>query len=244
MGLLFGCPRQRLLSLDTTAEPAPKRARLATEGRRATEGSTLRRFGDGNAFRCPERLFDQQQGNKYERDRRDDRRMIRDDAKRARPIDTELGRRVRVPGESDRSKDEADEQCDLNDFREPSAHETSRCPPSDVKMSRGFPASACSQVGDRAQRSTCSDRWRGAARAPRAQRDFVVREVGYPVTLAQTIANATGAKLVDIPLMVGGVPEASDYISFIVLRRDLEASHRRRELRDGKLDREPRDVAR
>jgi len=45
-------------------------------------------------------------------------------------------------------------------------------------------------------------------------------------------------------LMVGGVPEASDYISFIVLRRDLEASHRRRELREGELDREPRDVAR
>jgi hypothetical protein len=37
--------------------------------------------------------------------------------------------------------------------------------------------------------------------------------------------------------MVGGVPEASDYISFIVLRRDLEASHRRRELREGELDR-------
>jgi zinc/manganese transport system substrate-binding protein len=48
-----------------------------------------------------------------------------------------------------------------------------------------------------------------------AKVDFVVREVGYPVELAKTIADRTGAKLVEIPLMVGGTPEATDYISFI-----------------------------
>jgi len=45
--------------------------------------------------------------------------------------------------------------------------------------------------------------------------DLVVRELHYPATLAQTVATATGAKLVELPAMVGGVPEAKDYISFI-----------------------------
>ncbi len=45
--------------------------------------------------------------------------------------------------------------------------------------------------------------------------DFVVRELHYPANLAQTVAEATGAKLVELPAMVGGVPEAKDYISFI-----------------------------
>ncbi len=45
--------------------------------------------------------------------------------------------------------------------------------------------------------------------------DLVVRERHYPANLAATIAEATGAKLVEIPTMVGGVPEAKDYISFI-----------------------------
>src|SRR6185295_3934050 len=45
--------------------------------------------------------------------------------------------------------------------------------------------------------------------------DFVVRERHYPANLAATVAEATGAKLVELPVMVGGVPEAKDYISFI-----------------------------
>jgi zinc/manganese transport system substrate-binding protein len=45
--------------------------------------------------------------------------------------------------------------------------------------------------------------------------DFVVRELHYPAGLAETVAQATGAKLVELPSMVGGVPEAKDYISFI-----------------------------
>jgi len=49
----------------------------------------------------------------------------------------------------------------------------------------------------------------------RSKVEFVVRELHYPATLAQTVAEATGAKLVELPAMVGGVPEAKDYISFI-----------------------------
>jgi zinc/manganese transport system substrate-binding protein len=45
--------------------------------------------------------------------------------------------------------------------------------------------------------------------------DLVVRERHYPANLAATVAEATGAKLVELPVMVGGVPEAKDYISFI-----------------------------
>jgi zinc/manganese transport system substrate-binding protein len=45
--------------------------------------------------------------------------------------------------------------------------------------------------------------------------DIVVRERHYPANLAATVAEATGAKLVELPCMVGGVPEAKDYISFI-----------------------------
>jgi zinc/manganese transport system substrate-binding protein len=45
--------------------------------------------------------------------------------------------------------------------------------------------------------------------------EFVVRELHYPAGLADTVAQATGAKLVELPAMVGGVPEAKDYISFI-----------------------------
>lgn len=45
--------------------------------------------------------------------------------------------------------------------------------------------------------------------------DIVVRELHYPANLAATVAEATGAKLVELPCMVGGVPEAKDYISFI-----------------------------
>jgi ABC-type Zn uptake system ZnuABC Zn-binding protein ZnuA len=45
--------------------------------------------------------------------------------------------------------------------------------------------------------------------------DIVVRELHYPAGLAETVAQATGARLVELPAMVGGVPEAKDYISFV-----------------------------
>jgi ABC-type Zn uptake system ZnuABC Zn-binding protein ZnuA len=45
--------------------------------------------------------------------------------------------------------------------------------------------------------------------------DIVVRERHYPAGLAETIARETGAKLVELPVMTRGVPEAKDYISFI-----------------------------
>jgi ABC-type Zn uptake system ZnuABC Zn-binding protein ZnuA len=44
---------------------------------------------------------------------------------------------------------------------------------------------------------------------------LVVRELHYPAGLAQTVAQRTGSKLVELPAMVGGVPEAKDYVSFI-----------------------------
>jgi ABC-type Zn uptake system ZnuABC Zn-binding protein ZnuA len=44
---------------------------------------------------------------------------------------------------------------------------------------------------------------------------IVVRERHYPAGLAETIAQQTGATLVELPVMVGGVPEATDYISFV-----------------------------
>ena len=52
-------------------------------------------------------------------------------------------------------------------------------------------------------------------RMQREKVDLVVRELHYPAGLAETVARATGAKLVELPVMVGGVPEAKDYISFI-----------------------------
>jgi len=45
--------------------------------------------------------------------------------------------------------------------------------------------------------------------------DIVVRELHYPAGLAESVAQATGAKLVELPAMAGGVPQATDYISFI-----------------------------
>jgi ABC-type Zn uptake system ZnuABC Zn-binding protein ZnuA len=44
---------------------------------------------------------------------------------------------------------------------------------------------------------------------------LVVRELHYPAGLAQTIANATGATLVELPAMAGGLPDTKDYISFV-----------------------------
>ena len=56
--------------------------------------------------------------------------------------------------------------------------------------------------------------------------DVVIREVPYPAALAETVAQATGAKLVELPTMVGGVPEATDYASFIeyIIRTLLKAT--------------------
>ncbi|MBI3800829.1 MAG: zinc ABC transporter substrate-binding protein, partial [Deltaproteobacteria bacterium] len=45
--------------------------------------------------------------------------------------------------------------------------------------------------------------------------ELVVRELHYPAGLAETVAQATGAKLVELPVMSGGRPETKDYISFI-----------------------------
>lgn len=45
--------------------------------------------------------------------------------------------------------------------------------------------------------------------------DLVVRELHYPATLAETVAEATGAKLVELPVMAGGLPETRDYIGFV-----------------------------
>jgi zinc/manganese transport system substrate-binding protein len=45
--------------------------------------------------------------------------------------------------------------------------------------------------------------------------ELVVRELHYPAGLAQTVAEQTGATLVELPVMVGGVPQAKDYVTFI-----------------------------
>jgi zinc/manganese transport system substrate-binding protein len=52
-------------------------------------------------------------------------------------------------------------------------------------------------------------------RMRQAKVEIVIRELHYPASLAETVAQATGAKLVELPAMVRGVPEAKDYISFI-----------------------------
>jgi ABC-type Zn uptake system ZnuABC Zn-binding protein ZnuA len=52
-------------------------------------------------------------------------------------------------------------------------------------------------------------------RMRREKVDIVVRERHYPAGLAETIAQRTGAKLVELPVMVGGVPEAKDYVGLI-----------------------------
>lgn len=45
--------------------------------------------------------------------------------------------------------------------------------------------------------------------------DLVVRELNYPATLAESVAQATGAKLVELPVMAGGLPDTKDYIGFV-----------------------------
>jgi ABC-type Zn uptake system ZnuABC Zn-binding protein ZnuA len=52
-------------------------------------------------------------------------------------------------------------------------------------------------------------------RMKQAKVEIVVRERHYPAGLAETVAKAAGAKLVELPAMVGGVPEAKDYIGLI-----------------------------
>ncbi len=49
----------------------------------------------------------------------------------------------------------------------------------------------------------------------RDKADVVVRELHYPAGLAETVAQATGTKLVELPVMAGGLPDTKDYISFI-----------------------------
>lgn len=51
-------------------------------------------------------------------------------------------------------------------------------------------------------------------RMRREKVDIVVRELHYPAGLAETVAQATGAKLVELPVMSGG-PQAKDYDSLI-----------------------------
>jgi zinc/manganese transport system substrate-binding protein len=52
-------------------------------------------------------------------------------------------------------------------------------------------------------------------RMRQAKVEIVVRELSYPATLAASIAQQTGAKLVELPSMAGGSPETKNYISFI-----------------------------
>jgi len=49
----------------------------------------------------------------------------------------------------------------------------------------------------------------------RSKTDLVIRERHYPAGLAETIAQRTGAKLVELPVMVHGVPEANTYADLI-----------------------------
>ena len=44
---------------------------------------------------------------------------------------------------------------------------------------------------------------------------IVVRELQYPAGLAESVAQTAGAKLVELPVMSGGLPETKDYISFL-----------------------------
>src|SRR5437879_12730392 len=52
-------------------------------------------------------------------------------------------------------------------------------------------------------------------RMRRAHVDVVVRELSYPANLAATVAQETGAKLVELPSMAGGVPGGADYRSCV-----------------------------
>lgn len=52
-------------------------------------------------------------------------------------------------------------------------------------------------------------------RMKREKVDIVIRERHYPAGLAETIAQRTGAKLVELPAMANGVAEAKDYVGLI-----------------------------
>jgi zinc/manganese transport system substrate-binding protein len=52
-------------------------------------------------------------------------------------------------------------------------------------------------------------------RMRQAKVELVVRESHYPAGLAETVAKATGAALVELPAMAGGRPETKTYIKFI-----------------------------
>jgi zinc/manganese transport system substrate-binding protein len=52
-------------------------------------------------------------------------------------------------------------------------------------------------------------------RMRREKVDLVVRELHYPAGLAETVAQRAGAKLVELPVMVGGVPAAKTYVGLI-----------------------------
>lgn len=52
-------------------------------------------------------------------------------------------------------------------------------------------------------------------RMKREKVDVVIRERHYPAGLAETIAQRTGAKLVELPAMANGVAEAKDYVGLI-----------------------------
>ena len=52
-------------------------------------------------------------------------------------------------------------------------------------------------------------------RMRQAKVEIVIRELHYPAALAETVAKSTGAKLVELPAMVRGVPEAKDYFALI-----------------------------
>lgn len=45
--------------------------------------------------------------------------------------------------------------------------------------------------------------------------DLVIREMQYPANLAETVAKATGARLVELPVMAGGLPDTKTYIDFV-----------------------------
>jgi zinc/manganese transport system substrate-binding protein len=52
-------------------------------------------------------------------------------------------------------------------------------------------------------------------RMRQAKVELVVRESHYPAGLAETVAKAAGAALVELPAMAGGRPETKTYIKFI-----------------------------
>ena len=52
-------------------------------------------------------------------------------------------------------------------------------------------------------------------RMRRAKVDVVVRERHYPAGLAETVAQRAGAKLVELPVMVGGLLETKTYVGLI-----------------------------